>query len=197
MEDRSDEDEEDEDGASDGEGHEDDVHITDSSPEGAAVEAKRASARATLSGEDLPPGSSRGSSVESSPTITCAGADTGATARSKIADLGCGRKQYQHNMPIATTPHPDAPAYNEALSTAKEIKGRREDMMQTSCAQTHQRLSTPPPLLEVPHTHLHSHSDLQPQLYQHHVHLTYTHGIEMPSGFWNEFTHPILPHPHS
>ena len=99
--------------------------------------------------------------------------------------------------PIATTHHPDAPVYDEALVTAKVIKGRREDMMQTSCAQTHQRLSMPPPLLEVPHTHLHSHSDLQPQPYQHHAHLTYTHGIVMPSRLRNEFTHLIPPRPHS
>ena len=134
---------------------------------------------------------------ESSPTSAWAGMDMGETVRLRIADLGGERKQHQHNMLIATTPHPDAPACDEVLATAKAIKGRREDTMQTSRMQKHQRLLTLPSLLQVSHTHLHSHSDLQPQLYQHHVHLTYTHGIEMPSGFWNEFTHPILPHPHS
>ena len=113
VDDRSDED--DEDGAGDEEDHEDDFDITDSSPEGAAAAAKRTEAHATSPGENSPPESSRNSSVDSTTTSTGAGADTGASASagSRIADLGGEEKQHQHNMPIATTPHPDGPVCDE------------------------------------------------------------------------------------
>ena len=200
VEDRSDEeDDEDEDEASDGEDHEDDFDITDSSPEGAAAAAKRAEARATSSGENSPPESSRSSSLDSSTTSTGVGADSGASTGPRIADLGDERKQHQHNMPIATTPHPDAPAYEEALATAKAIKGRREDTMRTPRAQTHQRLTTPPPIPQVPQTHPYPHPHPHPHSnpHPHHPHLTYTHGVATPSGLRNEFTPPVPPRPHS
>ena len=190
VEDRSDEeDEEDEDGASDGEDHEDNFDITDSSPEGAAAAAERDKSRATSSGEISPPESSRSSSVDSSTTSTGAGADTGASAGTRIADLECEWRQHQDNMPIGT----DGPAYGEALATAKAIKGRREDTMRTPRAQTHQWFSTPPPLPQVPHTHPPPHPNPHPHPYQHHPHITYTHGVPTPSGLRNEFTPPSRP----
>ena len=201
VEDRSEEEEdEDEDEASDEEGQEDDFDITDSSPEGAAAAAKRAEARATSSEGGSPPESSRSSSVGG--TTTSISTDAGAGPR--IADLGGERKQHQHqhqhqhHIPISTTPHPDAPGYDDALATAKAIKGRREDTMPTPRAQTHQQLSTPPPLPHVPHPHLHPHPHPQPPSHPHphHPHLTYTHGVATPSGLRNEFTPPVPPRAH-
>ena len=170
------EDEEDE--ASDEEGQEDDFDITDSSPEGAAAAAKRAEARANSSEESSPPESSRSSSVGT--TATGAGAGAGP----RIVELGDEREQY--TLVITTTPHPDAPAYDEALATAKGFKGRKEDTLRTPRAPTHQRLSTPPS---------HPHPPPVPQVHTayHQPHLT--HGVATPSGLRNEFTpSPARPH---
>jgi len=176
----SDDEDEDEDEASDEEGQEDDFDITDSSPEGAAAAAKRAEARANSSEESSPPESSRSSSVGT----TATGAATGTGPR--IAELGGERER--HSWPITTTPHPDAPAYEEALAAAKAFKGRKEDTLRTPRAPTHQHLSTHHPH-PVPHVHPHPHFHSQ------HLHHPYTHGVGAPSGLRNEFT-PQPPRSH-
>jgi len=176
-EDQSDEDE---DETSDGEGQEDDFDITDSSPEGAAAAAKRAEARANSSEESSPPESSRSSWVGIS-----AGAGAGAGAGPRIADAGRAR------MPITTTPHPDAPEYDEALATARAFKGKKEDTLRTPRAPTHpQGLSGPTPAAQVPHPHPHHPNQHHPS---HHPHPTYTHGVATPSGLRNEFTPTLAP----
>ena len=193
--DREDEDEDEEDETSDGEGQEDDFDITDSSPEGAAAAAKRAERRANSSGESSPPESSRSSSVGTTATGACAGP--------QIADLGGERQQQQpHSMPITTTPHPDALAFDEALAAAKALKGRKEDTLRTPRAPTHQPLATPqPPVpsqapLPLPHTlhpHSHLHPHPHPHPHPHHPHLMHMHGVATPSGLRNEFTPPPAP----
>ena len=129
-------------------------------------------------------------SVDSSTTSTGTGtgAGTGTSAGPRILDLDGERKQHQHNMPIATTPHPDGPAYDEELATAKAIKRR---------VQPHQRLTMPPLLPQVPHSHPHPHPNPHPHPYQHHPQLAYTHGVATPSGLRNEFKPPVPPRTHS
>ena len=182
AEDASDNEEDEEDEASDGEEDEDDFDITDSSPEGAAAAAKRAEARANSSGESSPPESSRSSSVGTN--ATGAGAGMGP----RIAELNGEEEQYE--LPIMTTPHPDAPAYDEALAAAKAIKGRRDDMLRTPRAPTHQRLSAPPshpPPPSLPQIHAsHQHP---------HPHHPSTHGVATPSGLRNEYA-PSPPRPY-